>query len=201
VSLVEKAQEIIDEKEAQKMMERAEKNRFTIDDFLTHMNSINKLGSMSSIMKMIPGMGGLMRQVGDLSPAEEELKKMKIIISSMTKEERLNEKLINDSRKKRIATGSGTTSNDINQFLDKFAQMKKMMSQVMGMMKGGGLGNMFGGAGAGADMGMDGMPGMLPGAMPPMGNYPMKGFRQNPGASGKAKKKGKRRGPWGGGYF
>ncbi|MBF0363210.1 MAG: signal recognition particle protein [Oligoflexia bacterium] len=199
VSLVEKAQDIIDENEAQKMMERAEKNRFTIDDFLTHMNSINKLGSMTSIMKMIPGMGGLLRQAGDLSPAEDELKKMKIIISSMTKEERLNEKIINNSRIKRIATGSGTTIDDINQFLQKFAQMKKMMSQVMGMMKGGMLGNMLGGMGGLGGLGGLGGAGGDLGDM--MGNQPMKGFRQNPGASGKMKKKGKRRGPWGGGYF
>jgi signal recognition particle subunit SRP54 len=105
VSLVEKAQEVVDEKQAEKMMNRLENKQFSIDDFMKQMEQISKLGSMSSILKMIPGMGGMLRQVGDLSPAEDEMKKMKIIISSMTKKEKDNHKIISDSRITRIAKG------------------------------------------------------------------------------------------------
>jgi len=108
VSLVEKAQDVIDEDEAERMMKRLEKKQFTIADFVKQMEQINKLGPMSSIMKMIPGMGGMLRQVGDLEPAEKEMSKMKVIINSMTIKEKDNHKLLNDSRIGRIAKGSGT---------------------------------------------------------------------------------------------
>jgi signal recognition particle subunit SRP54 len=191
LSLVEKAQDIIDEKEAERMMKNLEKNRFTIDDFMKQMETMSKFGSMGDIMKMIPGMGGLMRQLGDLSPAENEMKKMKVIIQSMTKEERENHKVLNGSRRERIAKGSGRSVQDVNQFIEKFNQMQKMMTGMMGMMKGG-----FPGL---PGMGAGGFPGM-----PPMGggpDSPMKGFRQAPGMNLKTKKKGKRKGPFGGGFF
>lgn len=175
LSLVEKAQEVIDEKDAEKMMKRLEKNQFTINDFMKQMESISKLGSMESILKMIPGMGGMLRQVGDLSPAENEMKKMKVIISSMTLKEKENHRILNDSRKKRIASGSGRTISDINEFIQKFEQMQQMMSGMMGMLKGGG---------------MPGLPGMGGAARP--------GFRQQPGQQqGSPKKSGKRRSPFG----
>ena len=126
-------------------------------------------------------MGGMLREVGDLSPAEDEMKKMRVIIDSMTKQERQNYKLIKESRMERIAIGSGNKLKDIKDFLNKFRQMEKMMGGMMQMMKGGGLGNMMGGGGGMPDLGaMGGIPG-LPG--------------------GKKKKKGKKKGPWGGGYF
>ncbi len=178
LTLVEKAEEAIDEKEAEAMMKKMEKNQFTIEDFMKQMNMMNSLGSMESLLKMIPGMGGMLRQVGDLSPAEEEMDKMKVIIGSMTKQERKDYKIIKDSRKERIARGAGRTVKDVDEFLKKFVQMKEMMSGMMGMMKGGG---------------MPGMPGM-----PGLGGQ--KGFRQAPG-SGKKKRKGKRKGPFGGGFF
>ncbi len=178
LTLVEKAEEAIDEKEAEAMMKKMEKNQFTIEDFMKQMNMMKNLGSMESLLKMIPGMGGMLRQVGDLSPAEEEMDKMKVIIGSMTKQERKNYKIIKDSRKERIARGSGRTVKDVDEFIKKFVQMKEMMSGMMGMMKGGGL---------------PGMPGM-----PGMGGQ--KGFRQAPG-SGKKRKKGKGKGPFGGGFF
>ena len=113
VSLVEKAQEAIDEKEAERMMKRLEKNQFTINDFIKQMDQINKLGSMSSIMKMIPGMGGVLRQVGDLSPAEDEMKKMRIMINSMTNKEKDDHKLLNDSRIQRIYGGTNEIQRNI----------------------------------------------------------------------------------------
>ncbi len=180
VSLVEKAEEVIDEKDAERMMKNLEQNRFTISDFMKQMESIGKLGSMESILKMIPGMGGALRQVGDLSPAKDEMKKMKVIISSMTAKERDDYKLLNESRMSRIARGSGTQLKDVQEFLKKFKQMEKMMGGMMQMFKGGGM------------PGMPGMEGLMGG--------PQKGFRQQ--ATGKKKgKKGKKKGPFGGGYF
>jgi len=180
VSLVEKAQENINEKDAESMMKNFEKGKFTVEDFLKQMEMMSNLGSMTSILKMLPGMGGMLRQIGDLSPAENEMKRMKIIISSMTKEERQNYKIIKDSRIQRIAKGSGNTIEAVKDFLNKFKQMEQMMGGLMSMMKGG----------------MPGMP-----AMPGMPQK--KGFRPeaNPFESmGKEKKKGGK-GPWGKGYF
>ena len=175
VSLVEKAKASIDEKEAERKMKRLEQKKFTINDFIGQMDQINKLGSMSSILKMIPGMGGALRQIGDLSPAENEMKKMRVIINSMTKKERENHKLLNDSRVTRIAKGSGTKESDVKEFINKFEQMQSMMINMMGMMKGGGMPN------------IPGMP-------------PMPGFRQAPG-QGKQKKKGKKKGQFGSKFF
>ena len=183
VSLVEKAQENINESDAESMMKNFQKGKFTVDDFLKQMEMMNSLGSMTSILKMIPGMGGMLRQIGDLSPAENEMKKMKVIISSMTKGERQDYKLIKESRMKRIARGAGVADESVKDFLSKFRQMEQMMGGLSSMMKGGGMG------------GFPGMPGM----------GPQKGFRQEAGAmqqdfSGKQKKKGTK-GPWGKGYF
>ena len=107
VSLVEKAQETIDEKEAENMMKNLEKGKFSVDDFMKQMDMMKNLGSMSSILKMIPGMGGVLREVGDLSPAEDEMTRMRVIINSMTKAERQDYKIMKESRIERIAKGSG----------------------------------------------------------------------------------------------
>ena len=176
VSLVEKAEEAIDEKEAENMMKNLEKGKFSVDDFMKQMNMVSKLGSMGSILKMIPGMGGMLRDVGDLSPAEAEMDKMKVIINSMTKKERADYKIIQESRIRRIANGSGTKLSDVQEFLKKFKQMEQMMKGMMGMMKGGGL------------PGMPGMPGMAGG---------QKGFRQEALGPRKKRKKGKKKSPWG----
>jgi signal recognition particle subunit SRP54 len=155
LSLVEKAEEAINQDDAMGMMANLEKGKFTINDFVKQMETINRLGSFGSILKMIPGMGGALRQMGDLGPAENEMKKMKVIINSMTNKERENTSLIDASRRKRIAAGSGKTVQDVNLFLERFEQMRQMMVGMMGMMKGGGLPN-----------------------IPGMG--PVKGFRQAP---------------------
>lgn len=155
LSLVEKAEEAINQDDAMGMMANLEKGKFTINDFVKQMETINRLGSFGSILKMIPGMGGALRQMGDLSGAENEMKNMKVIINSMTKKEREDVDLIDGSRRKRIATGSGRSVTEVNQFIDKFGQMRQMMVGMMGMMKGGGLPN-----------------------IPGMG--PVKGFRQAP---------------------
>jgi signal recognition particle subunit SRP54 len=167
LSLVEKAQDNIKESDAESMMKNFEKGKFTVDDFLKQMEMMNSLGSMTSILKMLPGMGGLLRQVGDLSPAENEMKKMKVIISSMTKEERQNYKIIKESRIKRIAIGSGNPVTAVNDFLSKFKQMEQMMGGMMSMMKGGGF------------PGMPSMPGM-----PGMGQAPKKKSGKGPWGKG-----------------
>lgn len=181
LSLVEKAQDNINESDAESMMANLQKGKFTVDDFMKQMNMINSLGSMGSILKMIPGMGGMMRQLGDLSPAENEMKRMKVIINSMTKAERQDYKIIKESRLKRIASGSGCSIEQVKDFLGKFKQMEQMMGGLSSMMNGGGFPGMPGGQ--------------------------KKGFRQDPnavnpfaGMDGKQKKKGSKS-PWGKGYF
>jgi len=181
VSLVEKAEEAIDEKEAENMMKRLEKGLFTVDDFMKQMDMMKNLGSMSSILKMIPGMGGMLRQVGDLSPAEDEMKNIRVIINSMTKAERHNYKLLNDSRVKRIANGSGRGESAVREFIKKFKQMESMMGGMMGMFKGG----------------TPSLSGMGPGGAMPS----LPAGMDNPFGGGKKKKKGKGKGPWGKGYF
>ena len=128
VSLVEKAQSAIDEKDAKSLEEKIRTQKFDLDDFLKQLQNIKKLGSLGSILKMIPGMG----QIGDLAPAEKEMKKVEAIIQSMTKEERKKPEILKASRKQRIAKGSGTEVADINRLLKQFEQMKAMMKMFSG---------------------------------------------------------------------
>ena len=141
VSLVEKAQEAIDEKEAKKMEEKFRKNQFDFEDFLKQFKMIRKMGSIAGIMKMIPGVDTSMI---DMGMAEKEMKKVEAIIYSMTVEERRNPKLLKaGTRKVRIAKGSGVQVNDVNKLIKQFEQMKQMMKMFnsgaipgLGMMKG-----------------------------------------------------------------
>lgn len=128
VSLVEKAQEMIDEDEAKRLEEKMKKQEFDLADFLKQLQSIKKMGPIGNLLKMIPGVG----DIGDLAPAEKEMKKIEAIIQSMTREEREKPKVINASRKKRIANGSGTKVQDVNKLLNQFEQMKKMMKMFGG---------------------------------------------------------------------
>ncbi|BDU50992.1 signal recognition particle protein [Haliovirga abyssi] len=137
VSLVEKAQETINEDEARELEEKIKKQTFDLEDFLKQLNQIKKLGPITKLLQMIPGAN----QLGDLAPAEKEMKKIEAVIQSMTKEERKNPKLMNAGRKKRVAKGSGTNVQVVNNLLKQFEQMKKMMK----MFGGGGLPGMKGG--------------------------------------------------------
>lgn len=128
VSLVEKAQSAIDEEDAKSLEEKIRTQKFDLDDFLKQLQNIKKLGSLGSILKMIPGMG----QIGDLAPAEKEMKKVEAIIQSMTKEERKKPEILKASRKQRIAKGSGTEVADINRLLKQFEQIKAMMKMFSG---------------------------------------------------------------------
>ena len=124
VSLVEKAQEAIDEKEAKKMEEKFRKNQFDFEDFLSQFKMIRRMGSIAGIMKMIPGVD---TSSIDMGMAEKEMKRVEGIIFSMTIEERRNPKILSGSRKTRIAKGSGVTVNDVNRLIKQFEQMKQMM--------------------------------------------------------------------------
>jgi signal recognition particle subunit SRP54 len=130
VSLVEKAQETIDQKEAEKMAEKMRKAEFDLDDFLAQMQQVKKLGSMQSIMGMIPGMSGMQLPEG----ADQQMVRTEAIIKSMTKQERKKPDILNGSRRQRIANGAGVKIVEVNQLLKSFQQMQKMMK----MFKGGG---------------------------------------------------------------
>ena len=135
VSLVEKAQESIDQEQAERMAEKLRKSDFDLDDFLAQLQQIKKLGSMESIMGMIPGMSGV--KLGDVP--EHQIARTEAIIKSMTRQERRKPDLVNGSRRQRIANGSGVKIVDVNQLLKQFQQMQKMMK----MMKGGGAKKMM----------------------------------------------------------
>ncbi len=135
VSLVEKAQESIDQKEAEKMAEKLRKADFNLEDFLAQMQQIKKLGSMQSIMGMMPGMSGV--EIPD--DAEKQMKRTEAIIQSMTIQERRKPDILNGNRRLRIANGAGVKVLEVNQLLKQFQQMQKMMK----MLKGGGAKKMM----------------------------------------------------------
>lgn len=131
LSLIEKAQETFDADEAKKMEKALRKNQFTLDDFLKQMQQVKKLGSLDKILGMLPGMGGLKQKLGDVDfKNNKELIHIEAIIKSMTSAEKTNTNIINGSRRKRIAKGSGTRVQDVNKLLKQFAQMKKMMKKM-----------------------------------------------------------------------
>lgn len=143
VSLVERAQEVISEDEAKAGIAKVAKGEFSLEDFLNQMRMMKKLGSMESIVKMMPQGNQMLEQMKGVD-TEGELKKTEAIILSMTKKERRNHKILNGSRRARIATGSGTQVQDVNRLVKKFEDMQKMMSQFskMGLFK-----KMLGGGG------------------------------------------------------
>ncbi|MDX9976068.1 MAG: signal recognition particle protein, partial [FCB group bacterium] len=130
VSLVEKAQEVVDREQAAKFQEKMRKANWDLEDFLAQMQQLKKMGSMGDLIKKIPGAGKLMPK-GMEDMAGDEMKHMEAIIYSMTPKERQNPKVINGSRRRRIATGSGTQVQDVNALLKDFEKMKKMMKQMM----------------------------------------------------------------------
>ena len=130
LSLIEKAQQEFDEKEAINLAKKLKKRKFDLEDFRKQLQQVKKLGSIEQIIGMLPGMGQL-KQLKKLKPDEKELVMVEAIINSMTKEERANHKIINGSRRKRIAKGSGTKIQDVNRLLKNFTQTKKMMQGFM----------------------------------------------------------------------
>lgn len=126
LSIIEKAEETFDEEEALKMEKKLRKQKFDLEDYLAQLRQVKKMGSFSSILKMLPGMGNLKNiQIDD-----KEFDKVEAMICSMTLEERRNPKILNGSRRLRIAKGSGTTVQDINKFINSFEMTQKMMKKL-----------------------------------------------------------------------
>jgi signal recognition particle subunit SRP54 len=143
LTLVEKAQEVIDEKTARASAQKMARSEFSIEDFLKQIHMMKKMGGMESIMKMIPGMNQAMKGMKSMTPPDDEIKKIEAIIQSMTPAERRNHKLLNGSRRLRIANGSGTQVRDVNKFVNQFEESRKMMAKMMKMGLGrGGFGGM-----------------------------------------------------------
>ncbi len=132
-SLIEKAQSAIDEEKAKEMEQKMRKATFDFNDFLDSMDQMEKMGGMQSMLSMLPGMGN---QLNGVEVDEKQMNRPKAIILSMTKEERSNPKILNGSRKKRIAMGAGVDVSEVNRLLKQFEQMQKMMKQMSGMMGG-----------------------------------------------------------------
>ena len=141
LSLVEKAQENFDLENAKKMEEKLRRNDFTLDDFLDQMQQVKKLGSLSNILGMIPGMGGLKKKLGDqeIDLDGKEMRRIEAIIRAMTPKERTDITIINGSRRKRIAAGSGTRVQDVNKLLKQFGEMRKMMKKMKNLKGKGGM--------------------------------------------------------------
>ncbi len=133
VSLVEKAQEQYDEKEAKKLERKIRKNKFDFDDFMSQIKQIKRMGNVKDLLAMMPGVG---KAIKDIDIDDDAFKSLEAMIQSMTPLERGNPEIIDTSRRKRIAKGSGTTIQEVNQFMKQFDQMKKMMKM---MNKGGGF--------------------------------------------------------------
>jgi signal recognition particle subunit SRP54 len=145
LTLIEKAQATFDQGESLKLQQKLKKNQYDLEDFRNQLQQMKQMGSLESIMSLIPGMGKMMKQMQGAGPSEKELKRIEAIIDSMTREERANPSIINGSRRLRISKGSGTTVQEVNQLLKRFAEALKLVKHMQkmgpkGLMKGmGGL--------------------------------------------------------------
>ena len=172
LSLIEKAEQTIDKDEAAQLEEKLRKNEFTLDDFRSQLKALRRMGPLESVLGMIPGLGDV-KQAAENKPDEKQMSRTEAILSSMTAGERRDHSVMNGSRRKRIASGSGTSVEEVNRLLKQFTEMRRML-QMMGP---GGM------PGKGKGMKLPKMPqGLRPGSAPG-------GF-----GSGKKRKKG---GPWG----
>lgn len=145
LTLIEKAQATFDQDESLKLQQKLKKNQFDLEDFRNQLQQMKQMGSLESIMSLIPGMGKMMKQMEGAGPSEKELKRIEAVIDSMTRQERANPSIINGSRRLRISKGSGTTVQEVNQLLKRFAEALKLVKHMQkmgpkGLMKGmGGL--------------------------------------------------------------
>ena len=153
VSLVEKAAETIEKEEAERLAARVQKGQFDLDDMASQLKQLRKMGGMSSVMEMLPGVGKIKQQMNNANVDEGMLRRQEAIISSMTRAERKNPKLIHASRKKRIAAGSGTSVQDVNKLLKQHLQMADMMKRMSKLGQKGFMRSMMGAMG-----GFPGMP-------------------------------------------
>ncbi len=136
LTMIEKAQEAIDEEEARKLEQKMKKAEFDFEDYLSSVSQMKKMGGLSSILGMLPGMGGMKMPEIDEGEAEKGMKRTESIIYSMTPEERRNPSLLNPSRKRRIADGAGVDISEVNRLVKQFEQARKMMKQFPSMMGG-----------------------------------------------------------------
>ncbi len=135
LSLIERVEETIDAKMAAELEEKIRSNRFDLEDYLNQLRQVRRMGPLEQILSMIPGFGQL-KQLGNLEVDEGVVKKQEAIIQSMTLEERRNPEILNGSRKRRIARGSGTSVQEVNRLLNSYQQMRTMMRQLMDAEKG-----------------------------------------------------------------
>jgi signal recognition particle subunit SRP54 len=142
VSLVEKAQEVINEKEALELQKKMEKENFTLEDWLSQLRAVKKMGSLQKMLEMIPGMQG---QISEDDINKEELKHQEAILSSMTRKERANHLIIGPPRRSRIARGSGTSVAEVARLLKKFEKMRGMMKKMVKGARAGAMNGMMGG--------------------------------------------------------
>jgi signal recognition particle subunit SRP54 len=166
LSLIEKAEQAIDKDEAEQLEEKLRKNEFTLDDFRSQLKTIRRMGPLESVLGMIPGLGNL-KQIADNKPDEKQMGRVEAIICSMTPAERRDHTMINGSRRKRIARGSGTSVEEVNRLLKQFTEMRRVLQMI----------------------GQGGMPKLGPGM-----KLPSMPSRAGSGHPGKKRKKG---GPWG----
>lgn len=139
LTLVEKAQEAVDEKTVRDTTRKMMKNEFTLEDFLVQIQSLKKMGGIETLLKFLPGMGDISKQLKNMTPPDQEVKKIEAIIRSMTAHERRSHKILNASRRQRIAKGSGTQVQDVNRLIRQFEDAQKMMSGMMKMGLGKGM--------------------------------------------------------------
>jgi signal recognition particle subunit SRP54 len=172
LTLIEKAQSAIDAEEAEELTRKFRKAEFNFEDFRAQLRRMKKLGSLEGLLKLIPGMDGIRRKIGDMRLPDKEIDKVEAVINSMTRKERENPKIINPGRKQRIARGSGRTVAEVNQLLKQFEQMRGMMQRLTG--GGGKMPKGMPGVGGRMPRVPAGMPGLGPdatgmGGMPGLG--------------------------------
>jgi signal recognition particle subunit SRP54 len=171
LTLIEKAEQVVDQEEAEQLEEKLRRNEFTLDDFSSQLKTIKRMGPLESILGMIPGMGNL-KQLAEHKPDEKQLGRVEAIISSMTPEERRDQSVLNGSRRKRIAKGSGTSVEDVNRLLKQFNEMRRVL-KLMG-----------------------GAPALKNLKMPP-GALAQQAMRQGGHSGAPGMKKKRKKGPWG----
>jgi signal recognition particle subunit SRP54 len=130
LTLIEKAEEVTDERQSADLERKIRRQEFTLEDFLGQMKQVRRMGPLSNVLRLMPGMGGAMRQLREVDMDDAELDRLEAIILSMTPAERAHPTVIDGSRRKRIAKGSGTTVQAVNQLVKQFAQMRKLMAQI-----------------------------------------------------------------------
>jgi signal recognition particle subunit SRP54 len=146
MTLIERAQEHVDQKQAEQMAEKLRKNTFTLDDFLSQMQQLKRMGPIGGLMEMIPGFGGMAKDA-QAAVDSGQMKRVEAIIQSMTRAERNDPNVLNASRRRRIARGSGTTLQDVNRLIKQFGEMQKLMKQLNSSGGRRGLAGMLGGLG------------------------------------------------------